>query len=117
MAVTLSADEMSSRHPGEVIGAHQDRVSAVPPARSTAGRAGVAYATQSLPTAWHRTRKAGADVVITQAMPSPTRLFATTARWLTTPLVPDDYLGYVKPLWCTEQPRGRVDAVLPETAD
>jgi hypothetical protein len=36
------------------------------------------------------------------------------ATCLTTPLVPDDYLGYVRPLWC---PRGRVEAVVPETAD
>ena len=39
------------------------------------------------------------------------------AHGLTTPLVPDDYLGYVKPLWCTREPRGRVEAVLSETAD
>ncbi len=39
------------------------------------------------------------------------------AALLTTPLLPDDYLGYVNPLWSTREPRGRVDAVLPETAD
>jgi ferredoxin-NADP reductase len=32
-------------------------------------------------------------------------------------LLPDDYLGYVNPLWSTRAPRGRVEAVLPETAD
>jgi stearoyl-CoA 9-desaturase NADPH oxidoreductase len=37
--------------------------------------------------------------------------------WLTTPLLPDDYLGLVNPLWSARQPRGRVEAVLPETVD
>jgi ferredoxin-NADP reductase len=45
------------------------------------------------------------------------RRLIAAARLLTTPLVPDDYLGYVKPLWCTREPRGRVEAVIPETAD
>lgn len=36
---------------------------------------------------------------------------------LTTPLVADDYLTYLNPLWCIREPRGRVDAVVPETAD
>ena len=56
---------------------------------------------------------------------SPTRPVSTVgmasltaaAHWLTTPLVPDDYLAYVKPLWCTREPRGRVEAVVAETAD
>lgn len=39
------------------------------------------------------------------------------ARVLTTPLLPDDYLGLVNPLWSLREPRGRVEAVLPETAD
>ena len=39
------------------------------------------------------------------------------ARWLTTPLLPDDYLSYVNPLWSTRAPRGRVEAVVRETAD
>jgi stearoyl-CoA 9-desaturase NADPH oxidoreductase len=38
-------------------------------------------------------------------------------RALTTPLLPDDYLQYVNPLWSAREPRGRIDAVLPETAD
>jgi ferredoxin-NADP reductase len=37
--------------------------------------------------------------------------------WLTTPLLPDDYLGLVNPLWSARRVRGRVEAVLPETAD
>jgi ferredoxin-NADP reductase len=36
---------------------------------------------------------------------------------LTTPLLPEDYLAYCNPLWALREPRGRVDAVLPETAD
>jgi ferredoxin-NADP reductase len=36
---------------------------------------------------------------------------------LTTPLLPEDYLAYCNPLWSLREPRGRVDAVLPETAD
>src|SRR5262249_48168275 len=39
------------------------------------------------------------------------------ARWLTTPLLPDDYLGLVNPLWSSRELRGRVEAVQPETAD
>jgi ferredoxin-NADP reductase len=37
--------------------------------------------------------------------------------WLTTPLLPDDYLGLINPLWSSRELRGRVEAVLPETAD
>ncbi|OLT27299.1 stearoyl-CoA 9-desaturase [Actinomadura sp. CNU-125] len=32
-------------------------------------------------------------------------------RLLTTPLLPDDYLGLLNPLWSTAEPRGRVEAV------
>jgi hypothetical protein len=32
---------------------------------------------------------------------------------LTTPLLADDSLAYVDPLWSTREPRGRVDALLP----
>jgi ferredoxin-NADP reductase len=45
----------------------------------------------------------------------PRRLLDAMA-WLTTPLLPDDYLGLVNPLWSREL-RGRVEAVQPETAD
>jgi ferredoxin-NADP reductase len=37
--------------------------------------------------------------------------------WLTTPLLPDDYLGLVNPLWSSRELCGRVEAVRPETAD
>jgi ferredoxin-NADP reductase len=45
------------------------------------------------------------------------RRLSAMARCLTTPLMPDDYLGYVRPLWCTRELRGRVEAVAAETAD
>ncbi|MFD0538302.1 ferredoxin reductase [Actinomadura luteofluorescens] len=39
------------------------------------------------------------------------RRIAAAARLLTTPLLPEDYLGLVDPLWSTAEPRGRVEAV------
>ena len=36
---------------------------------------------------------------------------------LTTPLLPDDYLALVNPLWCGRELRGRIEAIHPETAD
>ncbi|MDW5596674.1 ferredoxin reductase [Conexibacter stalactiti] len=39
------------------------------------------------------------------------------ANLLTTPLLPDDFLGLVNPLWSSRQPAGRVVAVRRETAD
>ncbi|PTL59091.1 ferredoxin reductase [Paraconexibacter algicola] len=42
---------------------------------------------------------------------------ARLATAVTTPLLPEDYLQYVDPLWSTRELRGRVDAVLPETRD
>ena len=44
------------------------------------------------------------------------RLLGAVA-WLTTPLLPDDYLGLINPLWSSREVRGRVEAVLPETVD
>jgi ferredoxin-NADP reductase len=43
-----------------------------------------------------------------------TRL-ADTVGWLTTPLLPDDYLGLVNPLWSLRKLRGRIDAARRET--
>jgi len=39
------------------------------------------------------------------------------AAALTTPVLPEDYLAYVDPLWARRQPRGRIDAVMAETPD
>jgi ferredoxin-NADP reductase len=36
---------------------------------------------------------------------------------LTTPLLPDDYLTLLNPLWSSRELRGRVEEVVPETAD
>lgn len=44
-------------------------------------------------------------------------MLGAVAATLTTPLLPDDYLGYLNPLWSRREPRGIVDAVLAETAD
>jgi stearoyl-CoA 9-desaturase NADPH oxidoreductase len=48
---------------------------------------------------------------------APAHRLRRVAAALTTPLLPDDYLGYLNPLWSTREPRGVVDAVVPETAD
>jgi ferredoxin-NADP reductase len=45
------------------------------------------------------------------------RVVSGAAASLTTPLLPDDYLGLVDPLWSRRELRGRVDAVQPETVD
>ena len=50
-------------------------------------------------------------------LPISPRRFVGAAATLTTPLLPDDYLGYLNPLWSRREPRGVVDGVLPETAD
>lgn len=48
---------------------------------------------------------------------TPARRLVGAASTLTHPLLPDDYLGYLNPLWSRREPRGVVDAVLPETKD
>ncbi|QFU89397.1 ferredoxin reductase [Amycolatopsis sp. YIM 10] len=48
--------------------------------------------------------------------PGVRRLREVAAR-LTTPLLPDDYLSQVNPLWSARALRGRVVTVVPETAD
>ncbi|MBW8487261.1 ferredoxin reductase [Actinomadura parmotrematis] len=42
---------------------------------------------------------------------SPVRRLASAARWLTTPLLPEDYLGLVNPLWSTAELRGRIEGI------
>lgn len=37
------------------------------------------------------------------------------ARWLTTPLLPDDYLHMINPLWSSRELRGKIVEVVPET--
>jgi ferredoxin-NADP reductase len=43
--------------------------------------------------------------------------FRDVAHLLTTPLLPDDLLGTINPVWSTSEPAGRVVAVHRETAD
>lgn len=61
----------------------------------------------------------GPFVTASDAAPwwSVRRRLASAARLLTTPLIPDDYLELLNPLWSTQELRGRVEAVYPETAD
>src|SRR5437879_5315525 len=42
---------------------------------------------------------------------------ASAVERLTTPLLPDDYLTLLNPLWSGRQLRGRLEAIHPETAD
>lgn len=49
--------------------------------------------------------------------PAIRRRLAGVAQWLTTPLLPDDYLGMINLLWSTHELCGRIEAVRRETAD
>ena len=42
-------------------------------------------------------------------------LLRRAATWISTPLLPEDFLGVVDPLWSARQLRGRVEAVQPES--
>lgn len=44
------------------------------------------------------------------------RRIAAAARLLTTPLLPEDYVGLINPLWSTVEPKGRIEAVRHEAA-
>ena len=55
-------------------------------------------------------------VVPASGRPSAPKLLAA-ATWLTTPLLPDDYLSLVNPLWSIRELRGRVETVQRLTAD
>jgi stearoyl-CoA 9-desaturase NADPH oxidoreductase len=48
---------------------------------------------------------------------SATRRLLRSARTLTTPLLPDDYLELINPMWSTRELRGRIEAIRPETHD
>lgn len=49
--------------------------------------------------------------------PAKQRSLLRSVAALTTPLLPDDYLSVVNPLWSTRELRGRVIRITPETAD
>ncbi len=53
----------------------------------------------------------------TLAEPTARRRLLDAAAVLTTPLLPDDYLTAVNPLWAFSELRGRVEQVIPRTAD
>src|SRR5260370_41775468 len=45
------------------------------------------------------------------------RQFLRAAQALTTPLVPDDYLGLLDPRWSARELTGTIERIKPETAD
>jgi stearoyl-CoA 9-desaturase NADPH oxidoreductase len=49
--------------------------------------------------------------------PNVRRRLLDAVTSLTTPLLPEDYLALVNPLWSSRELRGRVEAARPETAD
>jgi len=57
----------------------------------------------------------------TQSKPPASKLswerIRKSADKLTTPLLPDDYLTLLNPLWSSRELRGRVEEVIPETED
>jgi ferredoxin-NADP reductase len=57
------------------------------------------------------------EQVAARRRPSVRQRLLGAASWLTTPLLPEDYLGLLNPLWSTRELRGRVEAVRPETRD
>ncbi len=50
-------------------------------------------------------------------MPAARRRALRAVRSLFTPLLPDDYLELINPLWSTRELRGRIERIEPETAD
>ena len=53
----------------------------------------------------------------TPNVPSVQRRALHAVRSLFTPLLPDDYLELINPLWSTQELRGRIERIEPETAD
>ncbi|MEV1201030.1 ferredoxin reductase [Microbispora rosea] len=59
-------------------------------------------------------------MILTRASTSPATLLhrlSAAAQWLTSPLLPEDYLGLINPLWGAGELCGRVEAVHAETSD
>jgi ferredoxin-NADP reductase len=61
--------------------------------------------------------RADVDVIEKRRGRGVRRRLLDAVTWLTTPLLPDDYLGLINPLWSSRELHGRVEAVQPETAD
>jgi len=53
----------------------------------------------------------------TPQVPALPRRALKAVRWLFTPLLPDDYLELINPLWSTQELRGRIERVQRETDD
>ncbi|MDO9353501.1 MAG: ferredoxin reductase [Solirubrobacteraceae bacterium] len=53
----------------------------------------------------------------TLAEPTVRRRLVDAAGLLTTPLLPDDYLTVINPLWAFNQLRGRIEQIIPRTDD
>jgi len=53
----------------------------------------------------------------TPQVPAVQRKALKALRWMFTPLLPDDYLELINPLWSTQELRGRVERVSAETED
>jgi hypothetical protein len=50
-------------------------------------------------------------------VPAVRRRLLRAARVFFTPLLPDDYLELIDPLWSSRELRGRIEAITRETAD
>src|SRR6478672_13240262 len=50
-------------------------------------------------------------------VPAMRRRALRSIRSLFSPLLPDDYLELINPLWSTRELRGRIERIEPETAD
>src|SRR5215203_7171493 len=53
----------------------------------------------------------------TPQVPELQRKALRAARFLFTPLLPDDYLELINPLWSSRELRGRIEAITHETDD
>ncbi|MEA2374326.1 MAG: stearoyl-CoA 9-desaturase oxidoreductase, partial [Thermoleophilaceae bacterium] len=53
----------------------------------------------------------------TPKVPTLQRRLLKAVSAFTSPLLPDDYLELINPLWSTRELRGRIEAIEPETAD
>ena len=53
----------------------------------------------------------------TPQVPPVRRRALKAVRWLFTPLLPDDYLELINPLWSTRELRGRIERIQKETDD
>jgi ferredoxin-NADP reductase len=61
--------------------------------------------------------RVGAGEVVAPHQPGVLQRLLGAATWLTTPLLPEDYVSLLNPLWSTRELRGRIEAVQPETRD